>query len=233
MPSVFFTLILGFILGIKHAFEADHIIAISTIVTEQKNPIKAALVGTFWGLGHTTTLFIIGVLVLLLKLSIPENISLIFELFVGVMLVILGVRAIKQGRIILHAHRKHHTSFLIGIVHGLAGSGALMILVLSTISSLAQGLYYILLFGLGSTLGMSAMSFLVSLPFIFSASKFPQMEKYLRLIAGTLSILFGLLMVYYIANENVFTLLTNITFANFIAVLNSGYYKNLENPNQS
>lgn len=196
MPSIFFTLVLGLILGIKHAFEPDHIIAVSTIVVGQKNPFKSALVGTFWGLGHTTSLFITGILVLLLKLSIPQNLSSFFELFVGIMLVILGVRAIRQKRLTLNSHRKHHTSFLIGTVHGLAGSGALMLLVLSTIPSLSQGLYYILLFGVGSTLGMSTMSFLVGLPFIFSASKFPELEKYLRLIAGTLSILFGLFWMY-------------------------------------
>ncbi|MDP3732955.1 MAG: sulfite exporter TauE/SafE family protein [Candidatus Daviesbacteria bacterium] len=217
MHPAFFTLILGFVLGIKHAFEPDHMIAVSTIVVEQKNPLKAALVGTFWGLGHTTALLLTGILVLLLKLSIPEKLSLTFELFVGVMLVILGIRALHQSRLTFHAHqhghedlthqhlhlhgakvthRKHHTSFFIGTIHGLAGSGALMLLVLSTIPSLTQGLYYILLFGLGSTLGMTVMSFLIGLPFIFSASKFPQMEKYLRIFAGTLSILFGLFWIY-------------------------------------
>lgn len=203
MPSLFFTLILGFILGIKHAFEPDHVIAISTIVTDQKNPLKAALVGTFWGLGHTTTLFITGVLVLLLKLSIPEKVSLTFEFFVGVMLIILGARAIQRGKVILHTHKheKHHTSFLIGTVHGLAGSGALMLLVLTTIPSLSQGLYYILLFGLGSVVGMSAMSFLLGLPFLFSTAKFPQIEKYLRLVAGTLSIFFGLFWIYQIGKH--------------------------------
>ena len=217
MPSIFYTLILGFILGIKHAFEPDHVVAISTIATEQKNLFKSALIGTFWGLGHTTTLLITGFLVLLLKLSIPEKLSQGFEFLVGMMLIILGVRAIQKGRIILHthrheheekshqhmhfhedkpAHRKHHISFLIGTVHGLAGTGTLMLLVLSTVPSLTQGLYYILLFGLGSTLGMSAMSFLVGLPFLFSAGQFPQMEKYLRLLAGILSILFGLFWIY-------------------------------------
>ncbi|TSC86720.1 MAG: Urease accessory protein ureH [Microgenomates group bacterium Gr01-1014_7] len=203
MPSVFFTLILGFILGIKHAFEPDHLIAVSTIVVDQKNPLKAALVGTFWGLGHTTTLFITGVLVLLLKLSIPERVSLTFEFFAGVMLIILGARAIQRGRVILNfhqekpTHRKHHVSFFIGTVHGLAGTGAVMLLVLSTIPSLMQGLYYILLFGLGSTLGMTAMSFLLGLPFHF-AGKFPKTESYLRLLAGILSIIFGIFIIYKI-----------------------------------
>lgn len=189
MPSLLFTLILGFMLGIKHAFEADHVIAVSTIVSEQRNPFKAALIGTFWGLGHTTTLFIIGIIVLLLKLSIPEKLSLLLEGLVGIMLIILGIRVIIKNNL-LHTH-KHHVSFLVGLIHGVAGSGVLMLLVLSTISSLLEGLYYILLFGLGSVLGMSTMSFIIGVPFLYSASKFPKLEKYLRFGAGVLSILFG------------------------------------------
>lgn len=221
MSSEFLPLIIGFILGIKHAFEPDHLIAVSNIVIDQKNPLKAALVGTFWGLGHTSTLLLTGVLVLLLKLSIPEKLSISFEILVGIMLIILGVRTLMKTRSILHTHkhkhddlnhrhlhfheqpthRKHHTSFLIGSVHGLAGSGALMLLVLATIPTLSQGLYYILLFGLGSIIGMTVMSFLLGLPFIFSTSKFPQIEKYMRIFAGTLSILFGLFWIYQILNN--------------------------------
>ncbi len=206
MISLFITLGLGFILGVKHAFEADHVLAVSTIVSEQKNSLKAALVGVFWGLGHTTTLFIMGIIILLLKLSIPEKLALSFELFVGIMLVILGFRTVKNFRPKLHAHgehediksRKHSTSYLIGMVHGLAGSGALVLLVLSTISSFSQGVYYILFFGLGSTLGMTMMSFLIGLPFSFSASRFPSIEKKLQLLAGILSIGFGMFIIYQI-----------------------------------
>lgn len=216
MSTLLFTLFLGFILGIKHAFEADHVIAVSTIVSQQKNPFKASLVGTFWGIGHTTTLFIIGIIVLLLKISIPQKLSVSLEGLVGVMLVILGIRALRKARILLHTHKhehgeiihehlheevksahRHHVSFFVGFVHGVAGSGVLMLLVLSTIHTLLEGVYYILLFGLGSTFGMSAMSFLIGLPFSYlskpsSSNKFPKVEMYLRIIAGILSIGFGL-----------------------------------------
>lgn len=214
------TLVLGFLLGVKHAFEADHVIAVSTIVTEQKNPLKAALVGTFWGIGHTTTLFIVGLLVLLLKIQIPEKVALSLEFVVGIMLVLLGAYTIYKTRFTLHVHKhehkkgiqhehphwhskadhKHHASFLIGSIHGLAGSGALMVLVLSTISSLIEGLYYILLFGIGSIAGMSIMSLVVGLPFIYSAKRYPNIEKYLRLVAGVLSILFGGFVMYKIGS---------------------------------
>lgn len=212
MSSMLFTLILGFILGIKHAFEPDHVIAVSTIVNENKKPYKAIIIGTVWGLGHTAMLLAVGVLVLVLRISIPQNLSLIFELIVGIMLILLGLRAVIVGKIKLHVHKHkhgkllhehlheveeprhiHHIPFAIGIVHGLAGSGALMLLVLSSISSLLDGLLYILVFGLGSILSMSLFSFLIGLPVLFSANKFPELDWYLRIIAGLLSILFGLL----------------------------------------
>lgn len=210
-----FSLILGFILGIKHAFEADHVIAVSTIVTQQKNPFKAALVGAFWGIGHTTTLLITGIIILFLKLSIPLKVSMLLEMGVGIMLIFLGFRAIKKSKLVFHTHRhqhegevhehlhqegakshKHHVPFVIGLIHGLAGSGALMLLVLSTVSSVAEGLYYTLLFGVGSILGMSLMSFVIGIPVFFSANKFPEIEKYLRFAAGVLSIWFGIFLIY-------------------------------------
>lgn len=181
------------------------------MVTEHKNPFKAILIGTFWGVGHTTTLFIMGLVVLFLKISIPEKISSSLEGLVGVILVILGFRALKKTKMLFHTHKhkhgeiihehlhekissshSHQMSFLVGLVHGLAGSGMLMLLVLSTIHSLLEGISYILLFGLGSILGMSVMSFLIGVPFSFSSNKFPQLEMYLRLLAGILSMIFGL-----------------------------------------
>lgn len=194
MTGILFTLALGFILGIKHAFEADHIIAVSTIVSAHKNPFKASLIGVFWGIGHTTTLFIIGFSVLLLKLSIPQNLSLILEGLVGVMLIILGIKVlVKPESTYSHSHKM---PFLVGVIHGLAGSGALMLLVLSTIPSVLESLYYIVIFGLGSILGMSLMSFIISAPFLYTKSKMPEMERYLRLAAGVLSIIFGLFVIF-------------------------------------
>ena len=215
MHFSFVTFGFGLLLGIKHAFEADHLIAVSTIVSEQKKPSRAALIGTYWGIGHTTTLFIVGLVALLLKISIPERISLILELLVGIMLIILGIRAVFKRTLSYHSHVHHHEgmehthvhsshshrhsrSFVIGAIHGLAGSGALMILVLSTIRSLFEGVLYILLFGLGSVISMSILSFIIGLPFIYSTRKFEHLDKFLRLIAGVLSIFFGIFMIYEI-----------------------------------
>lgn len=219
MAQLLSTLILGFFLGIKHAFEADHMIAVSQIVNKHNNPLKAALVGTFWGMGHTTSLFIIGLIVLLAKISIPINISLLFELLVGVLLVFLGIKSLTKIKSIIHSHihkhydqthshahqhssqehkHSHKSSFIIGSLHGLAGSGALMILVLSTIRSTLSGVFYILIFGLGSILGMTAISVLLGVPFIYSTKKFPKVSLYINLIAGVISIVFGLFIIYEI-----------------------------------
>jgi len=212
-------LIFGFLLGIKHAFDADHVVAVSTMISEFKNPLRASLVGAFWGFGHTTTLFVVGLMVLLLKISIAENISLFFELLVGFMLILLGIRAIWQRNINFHEHvhqhknsvhshlhfhtltkhfHRHHKSFLIGTVHGLAGSGALMILVLTTLHSFLEGIYYILIFGIGSIIGMSLISIVIGFPLIYSSQKFPKAEKYLRIITGFCSVIFGIIVIYEI-----------------------------------
>lgn len=219
MLNMFPILFTGFLLGLEHAFEADHLVAVSTMVVHHKNPWKAALVGTFWGMGHTFTLFLVGIAVLLFKVAIPAEIALWFEFLVGVMLTFLGLRLIILTRKVLHTHahahgkdkhdhphfhsaskhqHQHHKSFLIGTIHGLAGSGVLVILVLSTVRSVVDGLLYILIFGIGSIAGMSLMSIFIGIPFIYSSHKFPVVEKYLKILAGTLGILIGILIMYRI-----------------------------------
>jgi len=208
MINIFSTFGFGLLLGIKHAFEADHLIAVSTMLTEQKNPYRAAMIGTFWGIGHTTTLFIVGLFVLILRLSIPEQMAGKLEIFVGIMLIILGIQSIfKKNSIHTHTHthgdlthshqhdnhnHQHRKSFMIGIVHGLAGSGALMILVLSLIQSVLQGIIYILLFGIGSIAGMTLMSLIIGIPFSKSLEKFNRAEKYMRIFMGSISVIFGI-----------------------------------------
>ena len=212
-------LILGLILGIKHAFDADHILAVSTLATKHNNPFKAALIGAFWGLGHTITLLLTGFLILFFKIAIPPKISLTMELLVGGMLIVLGMATILNKKITYHNHKHKHDdknhahihdednklhdhihkkSFLVGVIHGLAGSGGLMLLVLSTINSVTVGLYYILIFGIGSTGAMTSMSLLLSLPYLLAFQKFPNLFQYINKIAGMLSVIFGLVLIYEI-----------------------------------
>jgi hypothetical protein len=205
-PTVLSTLAFGVIVGLRHAFEADHVAAVSAIATQRKSWIGSSLVGGLWGLGHALSLFVAGAVVLLLQLRIPARAELGLEFCVGLMLVGLGGHALAQLR---HRNdpvraqaalerRPGKTPLLIGIVHGMAGSGALMLLVLATIPSPWLGLGYIALFGLGALGGMMVLSALIALPTLFAARRFEGAQTGLRFAAAALSIGVGLSLVYEI-----------------------------------
>ncbi len=212
--------IFGFLLGLKHTLDADHIVAVTTIVSRSSSFRRSVLVGLSWGIGHSLTLFAVGFAVLVFKLTIPDRLALSMEFVVGVVLVLLGVPLIRQlvtGRAHVHLHQhgdKQHLHshshdetpghdhrhirrpLLVGMVHGLAGSGALTVLVLSTMSSVAQGLFFLLLFGVGSILGMLVFSGLISLPFKLTAGRSFRLNLWVRGVAGVISIVFGIFMMW-------------------------------------
>ena len=221
--STFSILTVGFLLGLRHATEADHLAAVSTIVSEKKSLFTASIVGGLWGLGHTISLFVVGLVVIFLKLQISESVEAKLEACVGVMLVILGINALRKlftsEKVHVHSHdhgtREHlhfHThqdenseaghhrfsprSVVIGMVHGLAGSAALMLIIVPTIPSPAVAIGYILIFGLGSIGGMMVMSLLIGLPFHFTANRFEILNKGIRLCAGVFSFGLGLSIIY-------------------------------------
>jgi sulfite exporter TauE/SafE len=221
------TLGLGFILGLEHALDADHIVAVSTIISEHKSLRKSSIIGLFWGLGHTFTLLFAGFLVLSLAVSIPQNLSLFFEFLVGVVLLILGMGVVRRalgkvghihphshhGKIHIHFHshgaedqdhNHEHKSFFVGMIHGLAGSAALMLIVLTSIDSVLEGIAYILVFGLGSILGMLIISTLIGLPFVFTSIRFKSLNQKTRLISGFLSIVLGFFIICKIITEGFF-----------------------------
>jgi high-affinity nickel permease len=213
-------LALGFLLGIGHAFDADHVVAVSTLVTKNRNLKKSSFLGIFWGIGHTTTLLIVGLAILTLKLTIPDKIALSMEFLVGAMLVVLGGSVLKEvitNRIHMHSHshgrephlhlhahkeekahvhqhrlRPEFKSMLVGMIHGLAGSAALVLLVLTAAPSLAHGIFYILIFGMGSIIGMMLISTLISLPLILTVKKFDSLNEKIRTGAGLISIGLGI-----------------------------------------
>jgi high-affinity nickel permease len=226
--STLSVLLVGFLLGLQHAVEADHLAAVSAIVSEKKNIFSASIIGGLWGVGHTISLFVVGILVIFLKLQISESVEAKLEAIVGGMLVLLGVNALRKlstakeihahshahdgARAHTHIHlhkdkpeekseeKSHHRlsprSVLIGMVHGLAGSAALMLLVLPTIASPVIALIYILIFGAGSIAGMMLMSFLIGLPFHFTANNFVQLNKAIRFCAGIFSLGLGMFIIY-------------------------------------
>ena len=214
---------LGFVLGLKHALDADHIVAVSTIVSQTKSLKKSSLAGAMWGVGHTTTLFLVGLVILIFKLAIPDKLALSFQFTAGVVLVVLGVdvlRKVIKEKFHLHKHqhgdRVHthlhphkesplhdhtHKSFVVGTIHGLAGSAALMLLVLTAVKSIFQGLLYILIFGVGSIVGMLIVSGIIALPFLLSA-KFDKINKIVKIFSGTISIVLGFTIMYEIGFVN-------------------------------
>lgn len=221
--AMLFILTTGFLLGLQHAVEADHLAAVSTIVSDRKSILSSSLIGGLWGVGHTISLFLVGIIVIVFKMQISESLEAKLEACVGVMLVLLGLNAFRKlwksdkihvhehehgqrKHLHIHSHEKdaetpwHHNlsprSVLIGMVHGLAGSAALMLLVVPTIGSPLLGLAYILIFGVGSIGGMMLMSFLIGLPFRFTAKSFMQFNTTIRLLAGVFSFGLGLFIIY-------------------------------------
>ena len=187
---------LGSLLGMRHALEPDHLAAVETLVTGERSSCKAAFLGVCWGLGHTLTLVAVGTVLVILRAEMPARASDAFELSVALMLVGLGLRAIylaaREGAA-GPAHVHHHGSrvhlhpgttahihigtwtlarrpLLVGAIHGLAGSGALTTLVVATLPSTAARLTYMAVFGLGSTLGMAALSGLLGWPLAHAGS---------------------------------------------------------------
>lgn len=218
---------LGLFIGLRHALDTDHLAAVSTIVSERKNLFGSLLIGGLWGLGHTASLLLAGVGVILLNVQI-EKYEKPLEFAVALMLIGLGANVLyklaRGGKIHLHQHthgghthvhphlhdgapeppHSHHglklgiRPLVIGMVHGLAGSAALMLAVLATIKSTALAFAYIIIFGLGSIGGMMVMSLLLSLPLHFTAKHFARTHWALRALAGCFSLGVGLFMAYEI-----------------------------------
>lgn len=231
--SAFALLGLGLVFGLKHATEADHIVAVSTIVSEQRSLLRSALVGGLWGVGHTLSLIVVGIIVLALRVAVPETIAHWLEFGVALMIVGLGTSALLRGarrrRADVHLHQHKHDGvshvhihfheretkhkgagaahshavssigfkpLIVGAMHGLAGSAALTLLVLTQVDSTALGLLYLAVFGVGSIAGMLLMSGLIGLPFALSARRFKGVHYGLQTVAGALSIAFGLWYAY-------------------------------------
>ena len=212
----------GFTVGLMHAFDPDHVVAMSTMVSRERSIRRSSLLGAIWGLGHTTSLALVGLAVLALQLTIPPSLSKGMELAVAMMIVALGGHLIWQSAKELRLHRRthshdgpehthvhlhsnsdpighyHHVSrshkktFAIGIIHGLAGSAALTLAVMTSMTSAMQGLLYILVFGLGSIGGMLLMSALMSMPFAVLGKWVSGWQRPAQGMIGMLAVSFGL-----------------------------------------
>jgi len=220
---------LGFVIGLEHAFEPDHVSAVSTQISKRKFVKKSAnhilklgftnssIVGIIWGAGHVTTLVFMGLLIYTFAITIPSGLFSSFELTVGIMLIVLGITTIFKRNFFKHRHpHKHHNGtihfethdhtnkehrhnhkyFIIGLVHGLAGSGSLVVLTASTLGNVETVMSFILIFGAGSILGMAVISGLVGIP--FALTKNGSVSRVFRYLAGTISFIIGISIVYEI-----------------------------------
>lgn len=255
--------VVGFLLGMLHATDADHVIAVSTIVSQQRKVKSAASIGVLWGLGHTLTVFLVGGAIILFSLVIPPRVGLGMEFCVALMLILLGVVTLRgvsrwvrenmfpapDGTFPGHSHAASHPEahlhthvhgdyvhshvhghgkenhghrenatpqawldrrlgglpayqalrpFAIGIVHGMAGSAFIALLILAQIRDPLLGLIYILLFGVGTIGGMMLITTAIALPFIYSLQRLPHLNVWMRLAAGLISLVFGLYLAYQI-----------------------------------
>lgn len=230
----------GFLLGMRHATDADHVIAVTTILNRSRRFLDTTLIGALWGLGHTITVVIVGVLIIGFNVVIPPPVGLAMEFAVALMLIGLGILNLTGGLRSLterltpptplhshdhahagaeHAHLHGHGSddrlagrgvvatfgwyqlirpVAVGLVHGLAGSAAVALLVLATIQDTGTALAYLVIFCIGVAAGMAILTTVIGLPFMLSSTKSVQINRWLTIGSGVLSLAFGLLLAYEI-----------------------------------
>jgi hypothetical protein len=248
MTSSFAIAVLGFLLGMRHATDPDHVIAVSTIVSKQKGVGNAGLIGVIWGLGHTLTIFCVGAAIILFRVAIPVRLGLAMELSVGLMLIVLGTLnltgvlqrtisrflpgAVDASVTELDRHQADPVitsaisrsvgtgavgfaepaarsiglfnllrPLVVGIVHGLAGSAAVALVVMTTIRDPWEEIGYLLIFGFGTVIGMMVITSLIALPFVYTARRMAGWNRGMAITSGLSSISFGALLSYQIGIE--------------------------------
>jgi high-affinity nickel-transport protein len=198
MTNLLPTLLLGVILGMRHATDADHVVAVTTIVTRQQRVGAAMRIGALWGVGHTVTILLVGSAIIALRLVIPPRLGLAMEFAVAIMLIGLGGYNLFGARRRAPGALSSVRPVLVGIIHGLAGSAAVALLVLATIPDPRWAASYLLLFGSGTIVGMMLVTAAVAAPIAATAARFTSVNRSLQLAAGTLSVGFGLFLAGHI-----------------------------------
>ncbi len=200
MLSLVSVLLLGFVLGMRHATDADHVVAVTTIVSDQPSLWRASGIGALWGIGHSATILLVGGAIILFRLTIPPRLGLAMEFAVALMLIVLGginLRASHRAAAHGHVHGPSLNAarpLLVGFVHGLAGSAFIALLVVAAVPGAWLGLAYLGLFGLGTVAGMALITVAIALPSMLTAHRFVRMQRYLRLASGVASVAFGLVL---------------------------------------
>jgi high-affinity nickel-transport protein len=187
----------SFVLGMRHATDPDHIVAVTTIAAQERSLRRAAAVGALWGVGHTLTILVVGGAIVLFKLAFTPRLGLSLELAVAVMLIVLGVLNLFDVRFRpspLAAARP----VLVGVVHGLAGSAAATLIVLPLIPDPRWAVVYLLVFGVGTIAGMALMTVVIAAPSVYAAARVARLQRGIRVASGALSVCFGLYLAHRI-----------------------------------
>jgi high-affinity nickel-transport protein len=217
---------LGFLLGLRHAMEADHVAAMSTFASQERTLLRSCLRGTFWGIGHTAALLGAGIAIIAFKVIIPPEFERTVETCIALVLILLGGHVLLRalGTLSLHSHEHVHDGvphrhvhvhvggggahdhvhlfagarkpLLLGLLHGLGGGGALVLVVLTTLPSPAAAFLYLLVFGLGSTAGMLVLTGLMGLPFALLGSGSGRLATVLQIAVGAVSVVIGVVMLH-------------------------------------
>jgi high-affinity nickel permease len=215
--------LLGLFLGMRHATDADHVIAVTMIVSRENKLRSATLIGCLWGIGHTFTVMLVGTAILVFGVVIPRRTGLALEFSVGLMLIALGLINLNELRTLFrNLGNRDDTSqtdlttdrldkffgnlrfyqvlrpLLVGCVHGLAGSAALALLVLPIIQDPRWAVAYLMVFGIGTIAGMMCITAAISLPFAWTAKRSAQFNRRLAVATSFLSVGFGLFLIYEI-----------------------------------
>lgn len=240
MISLTAILFIGFLLGMRHATDPDHVVAITTIVARQRSVSKAGLIGALWGIGHTCTIFVVGAMIILFQVTIPPRVGLSMEFAVAAMLILLGILNLTgtlrllQERFLMKSYPSKTSDpaesspialangepaiggnglrgalralgaytllrpLIIGIVHGLAGSAAVALLVMATIHDSWWAIAYLLLFGIGTVAGMIVITTVIAMPFTLTGARFSGLNRGMGVASALISVGFGLFLSFQI-----------------------------------
>lgn len=195
---------LGLVLGVRHAADPDHVVAVAAITARTRRIGPATWLGAAWGLGHSLTLFAVGGAILAFNLTVPPRVGLALEFAVALALVVVGALNLRRDHDRLHAQMSATPrlpagrAFVVGLVHGLAGSAAIALLVLGTVRSLAWGLAFLATFAIGTLIGMALITTGFAAPLVSAPRRWPALTPALRIGTGLLSVGFGLYLAWQI-----------------------------------
>ena len=200
------TFVTSLLLGMRHATDPDHVIAVTTIVTSERSIAKAARIGALWGLGHSLTILLVGGAIIIFKIAFSVRLGLSMELTVAIMLIVLGVLNLVNA----HAPTRPVSParpLLIGVIHGLAGSAAAALLLVPLIDDPRFAALYLLVFGLGTIVGMSMVTLAIAAPALAAGAPTARVQRGLRLASGAVSVVFGLYLAHKVGvTEGLFSL---------------------------